>query len=166
MGYVARLLFPIIGYKRTMLIGYAALPIRCFAIVIMREAGVNNDLLIITQVLDAVGVGIFALSVPAVVRALTEGTGRFAFTLALVHTLKAVGQALSMLFGGILAEQEVDGLQDYTLAFLVLGATALVPLFVLACGFQNPSMHGEKTQSNPKDSAGEEGRKDDEPVSI
>merc|ERR1712039_824060 len=110
---LARWMIQQIGYKNTMLIGYCALPIRCFLIVALYEGEAPRQLLIGTQVFDALGVGIFTLTSATVTRALTEGTGRFTFTLAYVHSMKSLGASLSMLVGGLLAETSVPGLKQY-----------------------------------------------------
>jgi len=141
---LARWMIQQIGYKNTMLVGYCALPIRCILIVALYEGGAPRELLIATQVFDALGVGIFTLTSATVTRALTEGTGRFTFTLAYVHTMKSMAASASMILGGILAEQTAFGLRPYTLAFMVMGFIALLPILLISLLFKTPQMHGHE----------------------
>jgi len=127
-----------------MLVGYCALPIRCFLIVALHECGAPREVLIGTQVFDALGVGIFTLTSTTVTRAITEGTGRFTFTLAYVHTMKSMAASASMILGGILAEQNAFGLRPYTLAFMVMGFIAILPILSVSLLFKTPQLHGHE----------------------
>merc|ERR1712060_973361 len=116
-----------IGYKGSICIGFASLPLRCIAILLVSRYAANDRLgLMATQVLDGIGAGYFGLSHTLVTRGLTDGTGRFNMALGLITSCIGAGASLSNLVGGVLADQ------SYTLAFLVLGVVGCLPILTVS----------------------------------
>ncbi len=110
-----------IPYKVPLIIGYAfAVPVRCFAIVLLLKFWPNNYALLAMQLFDGIGAGTYGLSLASLTRALTVGTGRFSFTLGFIITINMCGAALSNLIGGY-----VVNLLSYTWAFLILGVIGI-----------------------------------------
>jgi MFS family permease len=75
------------------------------------------------QMLDGVGAGLLGVAVPGLVARILAGTGHVNAGLGAVMTLQGVGAALSPAIGGYVA-----GRAGYSVAFLMLGAIALLAL--------------------------------------
>eukprot|EP00985_Skeletonema_marinoi_P008447 scaffold3842_cov150-Skeletonema_marinoi.AAC.1 len=115
-----------IPYKIPLIVGYAfAVPIRCFAIVLLLKFWPNNYALLAMQLFDGVGVGTYGLSLTCLTNALTKGTGRFSFTLGFIITMHMVGAALSNLIGGYIVN-----LSSYIWGFISLGAVGSASVFL------------------------------------
>jgi MFS family permease len=107
------------GYWIVFLIALVALPIRGgVAALVTGPIGLGP-----VQVLDGVGAGMLGVAVPGLVARILAGSGHVNAGLGAVMTLQGIGAALSTTVGGVVAEQF-----GYAIAFLVLGATALVAL--------------------------------------
>ena len=115
-----------IPYKIPLIFGYAfAVPVRCFAIVLLLKFWPNNYALLTMQLFDGIGAGTYGLSLASLTRALTVGTGRFSFTQGLIITVNMCGGALSNLIGGYIVN-----LSSYTLAFVVLGLVGVASVLI------------------------------------
>jgi len=75
------------------------------------------------QILDGIGAGLQSVAVPGLVARILNGTGRVNVGQGAVMTVQGLGAALSPALGGAIAEAV-----GYRIAFLVLGAFALVSL--------------------------------------
>jgi len=122
-----------VGYLPLMLAALVALPVRGLVAASTPEAWIA----IPVQVLDGVGAGILGVVTPALVARILRGTGRFNVGLGAVMTVQGIGAAMSPTAAGYLIENgrawlavlgvEV-GFSGYGVAFLGLGASALVAL--------------------------------------
>src|SRR5207244_13490082 len=110
------------GRKPILLIGFAILPIRA----VLYTLSNCSAWLIVVQLLDGVGAGIFGALAPLVVADLMRGTGRYNLALGAVATVQGIGASLSGLAAGLI----VDHL-GYRIAFLTAGAVAGVALAIL-----------------------------------
>lgn len=123
------------GYTPLMLAALIALPVRGVVAVATPEAWIA----IPVQVLDGIGAGILGVVTPALVARILRGTGRFNVGLGAVMTVQAIGASFSPTAAGFMVENgktwlsalgvEV-GFTGYGVAFLGLGAAALVALVV------------------------------------
>ena len=113
------------GHKPIFLAGFAVLAARGVLYTVSDAA----PWLLLVQLLDGIGAGIFGALFPVVVAALTRGSGRFNVAQGAVATVQGLGGAISAsLAGGLI----VAG--GYDLAFLVLAliAGAGLLLYLLA----------------------------------
>ena len=113
------------GRKPLFLAGFAILPIRA-ALYTLSD---NSVWLLGVQLLDGIGAGIFGALAPLVIADIMRGTGRFNLAQGAVATLQGIGASLS----GLVAGEIVDHF-GYSVAFLALGAAALVAITVFAVG--------------------------------
>jgi MFS family permease len=111
------------GRKPLFLAGFAILPIRA----VLYTFSDNSFCLIGVQVLDGVGAGIFGALAPLVIADIMRGTGRYNLALGASATVQGIGASLS----GLAAGEIVDHF-GYSVAFLTLGAAALVTVIVFA----------------------------------
>jgi MFS family permease len=111
------------GRKPLFLAGFAILPIRA----LLYTFSDNSFWLIGVQLLDGVGAGIFGALAPLVVADIMRGTGRYNLALGGIATVQGIGASLS----GLAAGEVVDHF-GYSVAFLALGAAALVAVIVFA----------------------------------
>jgi len=109
------------GYWPVFLIALIALPVRGLAASLTGGAWA----LVPVQILDGFGAGALGVAVPGLVARILAGTGHVNAGLGAVMTLQAIGAALSMSVGGVVAEQF-----GYAAAFVTLGAIAVVALLV------------------------------------
>ena len=109
------------GYWPVFLLALVALPLRgVIASAISDEWGLWP-----VQILDGFGAGVLGVAVPGLVARILAGTGHVNAGLGAVMTLQGIGAALSTSVGGVIAER-----LGYPVAFLVLGAIALVALLL------------------------------------
>ena len=109
------------GYWPVFLLALIALPLRgVIASAISGEWGLWP-----VQILDGFGAGVLGVAVPGLVARILAGTGHVNAGLGAVMTLQGIGAALSTSVGGVIAER-----LGYPVAFLVLGAIALVALLL------------------------------------
>ena len=111
------------GRKPLFLAGFAILPIRA----VLYTFSDNSIWLIGVQILDGVGAGIFGALTPLVIADIMRGTGRYNLAQGAIATMVGIGASLS----GIAAGEVVDHF-GYAIAFLALGAAALVATTVFA----------------------------------
>ncbi len=127
-----------IPYKVSLIVGYfIAVPIRCFLIVLLLKVWPNTYALLAMQIFDGVGVGAFGLSLIVITKALTEGTGRFSFTLGFIITSWMIGAALSNLLFGYIANI------SYIWAFISLGITGCVSVVLTSFLDVKDNDHGQ-----------------------
>lgn len=103
------------GRKPFLLIGFLILPLRG-ALYVLSD---NPFWLVGVQLLDGIGAGIFGVLFPIVVKDLTEGTGRFNFSLGALTAVFGLGAALSPGIAGLVVQ-----IAGYDAAFLTLAAIA------------------------------------------
>ncbi|MEP6888406.1 MAG: MFS transporter [Nitrospirales bacterium] len=104
------------GRKPVFLIGFAVLPIRGCLYTL------SDDLvyIVIVQLLDGIGAGIFGVLWVTVVADLTKGTGLYNLTLGAIATAQSIGAALSNLAAGYVVQ-----IWGYQAGFLSLAALLL-----------------------------------------
>lgn len=112
------------GRKPVFLIGFAVLPIRgC-----LYTFSDNPVYIVMVQLLDGIGAGIFGVLWVTVVADLTKGTGRYNVTLGAIATAQSIGAALSNLAAGYLVQ-----LWGYQAGFLSLAGVAALALALFYC---------------------------------
>ena len=111
------------GRKPLFLAGFAILPIRA----VLYTFSDNSIWLIGVQILDGVGAGIFGALTPLVIADIMRGTGRYNLAQGAIATMVGIGASLSGIAAG-----EVGDHFGYAIAFLALGAAALVATTVFA----------------------------------
>ena len=88
------------GRKKSLLLGFAVLPVRGLLFATVR----NPYALVTIQILDGVGAGIFGVLAVVIVADLARRTGRFNLMQGAMNTCVAIGAALSNLIGGYVAK--------------------------------------------------------------
>jgi MFS family permease len=127
---------PIWGRKGLMLIGLFALSLRCFfltGLVAAQEHVVNNAteldlvqlMILSTQFLDSVGMGIFGTLHILVTNDISTKTGRFSLMLGVTTAAMCLGATVSSYIGQILAQD-----YGYVHAFTSLGMLSLIPFLL------------------------------------
>jgi MFS family permease len=91
------------GRKPLFMAGLLTLPLRCFLIIIWKDAG--EAWLLSTQILDGLGGGFFGLLHPYLVADITFGTGRFNVIMGLTASCFGLGGTLSNLLGQMVVEK-------------------------------------------------------------
>nr|WP_240202421.1 MFS transporter [Pseudomonas sp. ICBG1301] len=122
MAWLVGLKADIWGRKPLLLAGFLILPLRGVLYTL------SNDpyWLVAVQMLDGIGAGIFGALFPVIVKDLTQGTGRFNFSLGALSTVFGLGAALSSSLAGFVVQQA-----GYNAAFLTLAFVAAVALVLL-----------------------------------
>lgn len=120
------------GRKPLFLIAFAILPIRG----ILFTLGDDAAYLIAVQALDGVANGIFAMIFLLILADVTAGTGRFNLAQGALATLVGVGASLS----NLIAEEVVE-LANYTTAFLMLAAIAVIGTLIFAFMMPETAAH-------------------------
>ena len=112
------------GRRRVFLIGFLVLPIRGCLYTL------NDDpiYIVMVQLLDGIGAGIFGVLWVTVVADLTKGTGRYNVTLGAIATAQSIGAALSNLTAGYIVQ-----LWGYPAGFLSLAGVAALALGLFYC---------------------------------
>jgi len=85
----------------------------------------NSAWLVMVQLLDGVGNGLFATLTPIIIADLTRGTGRYNLALGTVATVQGIGASLSSVVAGLIVVAA-----GYSAAFVALASVALVGLLV------------------------------------
>jgi predicted MFS family arabinose efflux permease len=113
------------GRKPVFLIGFTVLPIRG----LLYCLGTNPYYLVVVQLLDGIGAGIFGVVSILIVADITKGTGRFNFTQGALATATGLGAGLSNLMTGFVVKA-----WGFDAGFLTLAAiaTAAAIFFALA----------------------------------
>ena len=109
----------VLGRKRILLIGFAALPIRGVLLAFVSDP----YLLVVAQVLDGVAAAVLGVLVPLIAADVTRGTGRFNLAQGMIGTAVGIGASVS----GVLTGYTAD-LAGSTAAFLMLAAVGAVGL--------------------------------------
>jgi MFS family permease len=109
----------VLGRKRILLIGFAALPIRGVLLAFVSDP----YLLVVAQVLDGVSAAVLGVLVPLIAADVTRGTGRFNLAQGMIGTAVGIGASVS----GVLTGYTAD-LAGTTAAFLMLTAVGAVGL--------------------------------------
>lgn len=110
------------GRKPLLLIAFAVLPVRA----VLYTLTVHPFALIAIQILDGVAGGIFGVVSVLVIADLTQGSGRFNFTLGAVGMAVGIGAAFSQAIAGAIVHHF-----SFNAAFLFLALVALVALGIL-----------------------------------
>jgi MFS family permease len=84
------------GRKPLMMIAFGVLPVRA----VLYTLTDNTGALVAIQILDGIGAGIFNVIAVLVIADLTQGSGRFNFTLGAMSTAVGVGASLSQAIAG------------------------------------------------------------------
>ena len=88
------------GRKPLLLVAFGVLPVRG----VLYTLTDNTSALVATQVLDGVGAGIFGVVSVLVIADLTQGTGRFNFTLGAIGTAVGIGASFSQVVAGSIVQ--------------------------------------------------------------
>lgn len=91
-----------VGRKPLFLAALLSLPIRCGLIILLSQRG--ESLLLLTQILDGVGGGLFGLIHPLIVADITFGTGRFNAVMGVTAACFGLGATLSNYLGQVVVE--------------------------------------------------------------
>ncbi len=110
------------GRKPLLLIAFGVLPVRAVLYTLTTAIGA----LVAIQILDGVGAGIFGVVSVLVVSDLTQGTGRFNFTLGAIATAVGIGASLSQVIAGSVAQHF-----GFNTGFLFLGGVASIAFAIL-----------------------------------
>ena len=89
------------GRRPVFLIGFAVLPIRGWLYTLSDDP----VYIVLVQLLDGIGAGIFGVLWVTVVADLTKGTGRYNLTLGAIATAQSIGAALSNLAAGYIVQR-------------------------------------------------------------
>jgi predicted MFS family arabinose efflux permease len=111
------------GRKRTLLIGFAVLPIRG----LLYTLSDDHAYLVAVQMLDGVGAGIFGVVEVLIIADLTRGTGRFNLTQGAVATATGLGGVLSNVVTGLVVQAA-----GFDAGFLTLAAIAMAAFVFFA----------------------------------
>jgi MFS family permease len=103
------------GRKPLLLIGFGVLPVRAVLYTLTH----HTIALVAIQILDGVGAGIFGVVSVLVIADLTQGSGRFNFTLGAISTAVGIGASLSQVIAGSIVHHF-----GYNAGFLFLAAIA------------------------------------------
>eukprot|EP00751_Fragilariopsis_kerguelensis_P026339 CAMPEP_0170857112 /NCGR_PEP_ID=MMETSP0734-20130129/15059_1 /TAXON_ID=186038 /ORGANISM="Fragilariopsis kerguelensis, Strain L26-C5" /LENGTH=480 /DNA_ID=CAMNT_0011229209 /DNA_START=104 /DNA_END=1546 /DNA_ORIENTATION=- len=114
-----------LGRKPLFLLGIASLPIRCALIILLKDAG--HKYLVLTQVFDGIGGGLFGLIHPYIVADITFGTGRFNAVMGLTASAFGLGATLSNYLGQRVV-QHFGFVVSLTGSFVI----SLVPIILFA----------------------------------
>jgi MFS family permease len=110
------------GRKPLLLIAFGVLPIRA----VLYTLTSNTVALVAIQILDGVGAGIFGVVSVLVIADLTQGSGRFNFTLGAISTAVGIGAALSQTIAGTIVHHF-----SFDAGFLFLAAIAATAFTIL-----------------------------------
>jgi MFS family permease len=113
------------GHKLFFMVALSILPIRGGLYTLSDSAA----WLVGVQLLDGIGAGIFGAIFPVIVADLMRNTGRFNIAQGAIITAQGIGAALSTALAGMVVVRA-----GYSVAFLTLGAVALIGLVVCYFG--------------------------------
>ena len=114
------------GRKPLLLIAFGVLPIRG----VLYTLTSNTALLVVIQILDGVGAGIFNIVSVLVIADLTRGTGRFNLTLGAITTAVGIGAALSQVIAGSIVHRVGSSAGFLFLAGVASAAFAILYFFM------------------------------------
>jgi predicted MFS family arabinose efflux permease len=121
------------GRKPLLLIAFGVLPVRA----VLYTLTSNTEALVAIQILDGIGAGIFGVVSVLVIADLTQGTGRFNFTLGAISTAVGIGASLSQVIAGSIVHY-----CGSSAGFLFLAAIASIAFVILY--FFMPETHADK----------------------
>jgi predicted MFS family arabinose efflux permease len=110
------------GRKPLLLAAFGVLPVRAVLYTLTHHTAA----LVAIQILDGVGAGIFGVVSVLVIADLTQGSGRFNFTLGAVNTAVGIGASLSQVIAGSIVHRF-----GFNAGFLFLAAVAGIALGIL-----------------------------------
>jgi MFS family permease len=131
-----------LGRKPTLLVGFAALPVRGLLFAFVH----NTYALLAVQILDGIGAGIFGVVAILVIADLTRGTGRFNLTQGAIFTALGIGASLSQVIAGSMVHHF-----SYRVGFLFLTVIAVAAFALLL--FAVPETCNWAEQGDPKNSS-------------
>ncbi|QEL25103.1 MFS transporter [Bosea sp. F3-2] len=112
----------LIGGKPLLILAFAALPLRGILFAMVD----NPYWMIVFQILDGIGSGLFDVLLPLVLYGAVLGSGRYNMARGIIGTIQGVGGASSYVFAGSLV---VWG--GYSVAFAVLAGVGLAALILM-----------------------------------
>jgi predicted MFS family arabinose efflux permease len=112
------------GRKPLLLIAFGVLPVRA----VLYTLTENTVALVAIQILDGVAAALFGVVSVLVIADLTQGSGRFNFTLGAISTAVGIGAALSQVIAGAIVNHF-----GFNAGFLFLASVAGVAFFILYC---------------------------------
>jgi len=125
-----------IGGKTLLILAFAALPLRGLLF-----ATVDNPYwMIVFQILDGIGAGLFDVLLPLVLYGAVLGSGRYNMARGIIGTIQGIGGASSYVFAGSLV---VWG--GYAVAFSVLAGVGLVALLLMLAAMPETLASGPET---------------------
>ena len=125
------------GRKPLLLVAFGVLPVRG----VLYTLTDNTSALVATQVLDGVGAGIFGVVSVLVIADLTQGTGRFNFTLGAIGTAVGIGASFSQVVAGSIVQHFGSDA-----GFIFLAAVASAAFGILY--FFMPETGGKRLQNS------------------
>ena len=114
------------GRKPLLLIAFGVLPVRAVLYTLTHITGA----LVAIQILDGVGAGIFGVVSVLVIADLTQGTGRFNFTLGAIGTAVGIGASLSQVIAGSIVHHFGSNTGFLFLAAIASAAFAILYFFM------------------------------------
>ena len=126
------------GRKPLLLIAFGVLPVRA----VLYTLTSNTEALVAIQILDGIGAGIFGVVSVLVIANLTQGTGRFNFTLGAISTAVGIGASLSQVIAGSIVHH-----WGSSAGFLFLAAIASIAFGILYVFM--PETHADKIPGKP-----------------
>ena len=125
------------GRKPLLLVAFGVLPVRG----VLYTLTDNTSALVAIQVLDGVGAGIFGVVSVLVIADLTQGTGRFNFTLGAIGTAVGIGASFSQVVAGSIVQHFGSDA-----GFIFLAAVASAAFGILY--FFMPETGGKRLQNS------------------
>lgn len=114
------------GRKPLLLIAFGVLPVRA----VLYTLTTNPTALIVIQILDGIGAGIFGVVSVLVIADLTQGSGRFNLTLGAINTAVGIGAALSQTIAGCIVLHFGYNVGFLFLAVIASGAFSILYFFM------------------------------------
>lgn len=112
------------GRRPLLLLGFAALPLRCF----LFAYGPDPSLVVVIQALDGVSAAVLGVLVPLVVADIARNTGRFNLAQGVVGTAVGIGASLSTSFAGYISDHY--GSQNAFFGLAAVGAFGFLCVLV------------------------------------
>jgi predicted MFS family arabinose efflux permease len=126
------------GKKPLLLMAFGVLPVRA----VLYTLTTNTEALIAIQLLDGIAAGMFGVVSVLVIADLTQGTGRFNFTLGAISTAVGIGASLSQVIAGSIVHY-----CGSSIGFLFLAAIATIAFAILHVF--KPETHVDKIPGKP-----------------
>jgi MFS family permease len=126
VALIASKLAASLGRKPIFLIGFLSLPLRA----VLFAMNNNPYALILIQILDGIGAGIFGVLSLIVISDLTQGSGRFNLMQGVLATAVGIGASLSNALIGIIVKNAGYNAGFFTLTGIALFATICFAMFM------------------------------------